>query len=156
MLAYGILACENCIIWRKPTEAFKTPLSIAESRTGKPTMVPLKILFYRSGHYPVGERIYAQSFRMWNRLRFHPFMQVSQIFQRQKAMQITGFWKWVEFDKSSPINPLNRGILHLCSKCGDLVWMGDELSHGQAQNGVNIDFEVKFDLEGQGQSPQKQ
>ena len=26
-------------------------------------------------------------------------------------------------------------------------------SHGQAQNGVNFDFEVKFDLEGQGQSP---
>ena len=27
--------------------------------------------------------------------------------------------------------------------------------HGQAQNGVNFDFEVKFDLEGQGQSPPK-
>ena len=33
--------------------------------------------------------------------------------------------------------------------------MGDELSHRQAQNGVNFDFEVKFDLEGQGQSPPK-
>ena len=31
--------------------------------------------------------------------------------------------------------------------------MGDELSHGQAQNGVNFDFQVKFDLEGHGQSP---
>ena len=29
----------------------------------------------------------------------------------------------------------------------------DELSRGQAQNGVNFDFEVKFDLGGQGQSP---
>ena len=36
-----------------------------------------------------------------------------------------------------------------------LAWTGDELSCGQAQNGVNFDFEVKFDLEGQGQSPQK-
>ena len=27
--------------------------------------------------------------------------------------------------------------------------------HWQAQNGVNFDFEVKFDLEGQGQSPPK-
>ena len=27
--------------------------------------------------------------------------------------------------------------------------------HGQAQNGVNVDFEVKLDLEGQGQSPSK-
>ena len=33
--------------------------------------------------------------------------------------------------------------------------MGDELSCRQAQNGVNFDFKVKFDLEGQGQSPPK-
>ena len=33
-----------------------------------------------------------------------------------------------------------------------LARTGDELSHGQAQNGVNFDFEVEFDLEGQGQS----
>ena len=32
---------------------------------------------------------------------------------------------------------------------------GGELGHGQAQNEVNFDFEVKFDLEGQGQSPPK-
>ena len=30
--------------------------------------------------------------------------------------------------------------------------IGGELWHGQAQNGVNFDFEVKFDLEGHGQS----
>ena len=36
-----------------------------------------------------------------------------------------------------------------------LAWTGDELSCGLAQNGVNIDFEVKFYLEGQGQSPPK-
>ena len=33
--------------------------------------------------------------------------------------------------------------------------MGNELWSGQAQNGVNSDFEVKFDLEGQGQLPPK-
>ena len=33
--------------------------------------------------------------------------------------------------------------------------IGDESWHGQAQNGVNFDLEVKFDLEGQGQSPPK-
>ena len=33
--------------------------------------------------------------------------------------------------------------------------MGDELSRGQAQNGVNFDFEVKFDLEDHSQSPPK-
>ena len=31
--------------------------------------------------------------------------------------------------------------------------MGDELWSGQAQNEVNFDFEVKIDLEGQGQLP---
>ena len=36
-----------------------------------------------------------------------------------------------------------------------LALTGDELLRGQAQNGVNYDFEVKFDLEGQGQSPHK-
>ena len=33
--------------------------------------------------------------------------------------------------------------------------MGNESWSGQAQNGVNSDFEVKFDLEGQGQLPPK-
>ena len=33
-----------------------------------------------------------------------------------------------------------------------LAWTGDELSCRQAQNGVTSDFEVKFDLEDQGQS----
>ena len=36
-----------------------------------------------------------------------------------------------------------------------LAWTGDELSCRQAQNGVTFDFEVKFDLEGRGQSPPK-
>ena len=34
--------------------------------------------------------------------------------------------------------------------------IGGELWHAQAENGVNFDFEVKIDLEGQSQSPQKQ
>ena len=36
-----------------------------------------------------------------------------------------------------------------------LAWTGDVLSRGQAQNGVYFDFEVTFDLKGQGQSPPK-
>ena len=36
-----------------------------------------------------------------------------------------------------------------------LAWTDDELSPGQAQNGVNFDFEVKFDFEGQGQCSPK-
>ena len=36
-----------------------------------------------------------------------------------------------------------------------LAWRSDELSRGQAQNGGYFDFEVKFVLEGHGQSPPK-
>ena len=36
-----------------------------------------------------------------------------------------------------------------------LAWTDDKLSPGQAQNDVKFDFQVKFDLEGQGRSPHK-
>ena len=36
-----------------------------------------------------------------------------------------------------------------------LSWIGGELWHGQAQNMVIFHFEVKFDLEFQGQLPPK-
>ena len=36
-----------------------------------------------------------------------------------------------------------------------LAWTDDKLSSGQAQNDVKFDFQVKFDLEGQGRSPHK-
>ena len=42
-------------------------------------------LFHGPWHNAVGEHICAQAFRMWNRLRFHTFLQVSQIFQRRKS-----------------------------------------------------------------------
>ena len=98
---------------------------------------------------------------MWNRLRFIRFLQVSQIFQRRKS----------DANKQDFENKFNltchaqspcktTGILtKVFSTSGPnlvaLAWMGDELSRGQAQNGVNFDFEVKFDLEGQSQSPPK-
>ena len=36
-----------------------------------------------------------------------------------------------------------------------LGWTGDKISREQAQNGINLDFQVKFDLEDQGQSSPK-
>ena len=56
--------------------------------------------------------------------------------------------------------PLTIGILTkvFCTSGPNLVvlaWTGYELSCGQAQNGVNFDFEGKFDLEGKGESPLK-
>ena len=44
----------------------------------------------------------------------------------------------------------------LCTSGPNLVipaWMGDELWCKQAQNGANFDFDLKFDLEGQGRLP---
>ena len=120
-------------------------------------------LFHGPWHNAVGEHICAQPFRMWNRLRFHTFLQVSQIFKRRKSdANKQDFLKIVKFDKSSSINPqnhrdLDQGILQLWFKFGDPSLKGWwVIAHGQAQDGVNFDFEVKFDLEGQGQSPPKQ
>ena len=45
-------------------------------------------LFHGLWHNAVGEHICAQPFRMWNRLRFHTFLQVSQNFKDAKVMQI--------------------------------------------------------------------
>ena len=58
---------------------------------------------------------------------------------------------------SCSINPQNnRDLYKGLSTSGPnlvaLAWTGDELSRGQAQNGVNFDFEVKFDLKDQSQS----
>ena len=33
-----------------------------------------------------------------------------------------------------------------------LAWIGGELWRGKIQNGINLAFQVKFDLEGQSQS----
>ena len=118
-------------------------------------------LFHGPRHDLVGKRIYAQPFRMWNRLRFHPLLQVSQIFQRSKSdANKQDFENKCNLTCQAQSTPKTIGILtKVFSTSGSSLvapaWTGDELSHGQAQNGVNFDFEVTFDLEGQGQSPPK-
>ena len=93
---------------------------------------------------------------------FHPFFfQVSQIFQRRKSdANKQDFENKLNLTCHAQSNPKTRDILtKVFSTSGPnlvaLAWTGDEFSRGQAQNGVNFDFEVKFDLEGQGQSPAK-
>ena len=98
---------------------------------------------------------------MWNRLRFIRFLQVSQIFQRRKSdANKQDFENKFNLTCHAQSPPKTTGILtKVFSTSGPnlvaLAWTGDELSREQAQNGVNFDFEVKFDLEGQGQSPPK-
>ena len=98
---------------------------------------------------------------MWNRLCFIRFLQVSQIFQRRKSdANKQDFENKLNLTCQAQSTPKTVGILTkvFCTSGPNFVvlaWTGDELSLGQAQNGVNFDFEVKFDLEGQGQSPPK-
>ena len=92
---------------------------------------------------------------------FHPFLQVSQIFQRRKNdANKQDFRNELNLTCLAQSTPKTKGDLtKVFSTSGPnlvaLAWAGDELSRGQAQNGVNFYFEVKFDLEGQGQSSQK-
>ena len=89
------------------------------------------------------------------------FMQVSQIFKRRKSdANQQDFEKKLNLTCQAQSTPKTVGILTkvFCTSGPNFVVLastGDELSRGQAQNGVNFDFEVKFDLEGQGQSPPK-
>ena len=118
-------------------------------------------LFHVPWHDPVGEHLRAQPCRMWNRLRFHPFLQVSQIFQIRKSdANKQDFENKFNLTCQAQSTPKTIGILIkvFCTSGPNLVvlaWTGDKLSHGQAQNGANFDFEGKFDLEGKGQSPLK-
>ena len=64
-------------------------------------------------------------------------------------------WPW---RSRSIAPPKTIGILTnvFCTSGRSLVilaWMVDELWCGQAQNGVNFDFHIKFDLEGQDRLP---
>ena len=66
---------------------------------------------------------------------------------------LSHIWPW----RSRSIALTTKGTLFkvFCTAGPNLVilaWMGGELCCGQAQNGVNLDFQVKFDLEGQGRS----
>ena len=89
------------------------------------------------------------------------FMQVSPIFQRRKSdANQQDFESELNLTCQTQWTPKTIEILTkvFCTSGPNLMVLartGDELSHGQAQNGVNFDFEVKFNLEGQGQSPPK-
>ena len=77
-----------------------------------------------------------------------------------KFIRKTDFKIENEIEDQDQSIPKLIGILTqvFCTFCPNLVilaWTGDELSRREPQNGVTFDFEVKFDLEGQGQSPPK-
>ena len=118
-------------------------------------------LFHGPWHDPVGEHLRVQLCRMWNRFRFHPFLQVSQIFQRRKSdANKEDFENKLNLTSQAQSTPKTIGILTKVfwtygPNSVTLAWKDDELSRGQAQNGVHFYFEGKFDLEGNGQSSPK-
>ena len=76
-------------------------------------------------------------------------------------MQINRILKLSQIWHVNSINPQNNRDLYqvIFGTSGPnlviLAETGDELLRRQAQNGASFDFEVKFGLEGQGQSPPK-
>ena len=120
--------------------SIKNPLPITESRTGKPAMVTLKI-------QPDCSMV-------------HDTILWANIYVRSHFGCGTDFENKLNLTCQAQSTPKTTGILtKVFSTSGPnlvaLAWTGDELSCGQAHNGVNFFFEVKFDLEGQGQSPPK-
>ena len=65
-----------------------------------------------------------------------------------------GPWRWRSITLQNHTD-LNQRILQIWCKFGDPSLNGWWVMVGQAQNGVNLDFKVKFDLEGQGWSLHK-
>ena len=164
MLAYHISACEACIIWRKPTEALKNPSPIAESRTGKPTMVALKIQLDCSTVRDMtlwANIIVRSHLGCWtNSVSIRFFAGLTNISKRKSdANQQDLEIKWnLKCQFNQPSKTIWILTKLFCTSGPNLVvlaWTRDELSRGQAQNGVSFDLEVNFDLEGQCQSPPK-
>ena len=100
--------------------------------------------------------------RLWSSLGTHGslvviwWLYISSSSETRKFDILSQIWPW----RSGQLLPKTIGTLTKVFYTSGpnlvvLAWKDDELSRGQAQNGVNFDFEVTFDLEGQGQSPPK-
>ena len=109
----------------------------------------------------IRESAYVRSHVGCGRVHQTLLLYVPQIFQRHKIdANKQDFLIKLNLTYQARSTPKIIGILTkiFFTSCPNLVipaCTGDKLSRRQAQNGVNFDFEVKFDLEGQGQSPKK-
>ena len=109
----------------------------------------------------IRESAYVRSHVGCGRVHQTLLLHVPQIFQRRKSdANKQDFKIKLNLTYQARSTPKIIGILTkvYCTSGPNLVilaWTGDVLSHGQVQNMVNFDFKVKYDLEGQGQSPPK-
>ena len=101
-LAYKIAACDVRWFWRKSAEAFKIHCQIPESRTGKPTMVTLKIqidCFTVYDTAPLGDKTYVRSHLGCGTGPYSSvFAVLANIQKKQTRCKYTRFWNEVEFD----------------------------------------------------------
>ena len=82
---------------------------------------------------------------------------ISNSGEARKFDFLSQIWPW---RSRSIAPPKTIGILTnvFCISGPNLVilaWMGEKLWCGKAQNGVNFDFDLKFDLKGRGRLPPK-
>ena len=120
--------------------------SIAKSRTGKPAIVTLKKQL-KCSIVHVGRTYMCAAIYY---LEQTPFSSIfSRIFQRLKSYaNKQDFENELNLTCQAQSTPKTMGVLAkvFCTSGPNLVvlaWMGDELSHRQAQNVVNFDFDCK-------------
>ena len=109
----------------------------------------------------IRESAHVRSHRGCGRVHQTLILHVQQIFQRRKSDANKQYFEIkLNLTYQTRLTPKILGILTkvFCTSGSYLVvlaWKGDELTCGQVQNGVNFDFEVKFNLENQVQTPPK-
>ena len=100
---------------------------------------------------------------LWNSLGTHGsvvviwWLYISSSGETRKFEMLSQIWCWRSRSTApKTIGTFTKVFYTAGPNLVVLAWTGDELSGEQAQNGVKFDFEVKFHLEGQGQSSPKQ
>ena len=160
-LAYKISAYEVCIICPKLFVACKIHCKSPSRQLDGLTTLDWFTVHKANLSACVRESAYVRSHVGCGGLHQTLLLHVPQVFQRRKSdANIQDFEINLNLTYQARSTPKITGILTkvFCTFGPNLVilsWTGDELSHGQAQNQVNFDFEVKFDLEGQCQSHPK-
>ena len=81
---------------------------------------------------------------------------ISSSGEARKFDFLSQIWPWMSRSNApKTIGILTNAFCTSDPKLVILAWMGDELWCRQAQNGVNFDFDLKFDLGGQSRLPPK-
>ena len=150
-----------CIICPKLIAACKIHCKSPSRRSDGPTTLDWFTVHEMTLSAYMRESVYARSHVGCRGVHQTLLLHVPQIFQRGKRDE-----NQQDFEIELNLTYQARSTLKIigilpklfCTSGLNLVilaWTGDELFSRQAQNGSNFDFEVKFHLEGQDQSPPK-